>query len=145
MPPAPTRRSGVTASWEIDLWGRIRRGVESSEATAQASADDLAGATLSLQAQVAQSYFLLRVQDDEIRLLQDSVARYERSLQLTQNQYAVGVASRGDVAQAEAQLHVDADPGARRHAEPGAARARHRDPDRQAAGGFQHRGHDGAR
>jgi NodT family efflux transporter outer membrane factor (OMF) lipoprotein len=96
---------GVTAGWEIDLWGRIRRGVESSEATAQSSADDLAGATLSLQAQVAQNYFLLRVQDDEIRLLQDSVARYERSLQLTQNQYAVGVASRGDVAQAEAQLN----------------------------------------
>jgi NodT family efflux transporter outer membrane factor (OMF) lipoprotein len=95
---------GVTASWEIDLWGRIRRGVEASQATAESTADDLAGATLSLQAQLAQSYFLLRVQDDEIRLLQDSVARYERSLQLTQNQYAVGVASRGDVAQAEAQL-----------------------------------------
>ena len=95
---------GVTAGWEIDLWGRIRRGVESSEAAAEASADDLAAATLSLTAQVAQDYFLLRVQDAEIRLLQDSVARYERSLQLTRNQYAVGVASRGDVAQAEAQL-----------------------------------------
>ena len=70
----------------------------------QASADDLAAATLSIQAQVAQNYFLLRVQDAEIRLLQDSVARYERSLQLTRNQYDAGVASRGDVVQAEAQL-----------------------------------------
>src|SRR6185503_19204938 len=57
------QKVGITAGWEIDLWGRIRRGVEASEAAAQASADDLAGATLSLQAQVAQSYFLLRVQD----------------------------------------------------------------------------------
>jgi NodT family efflux transporter outer membrane factor (OMF) lipoprotein len=95
---------GLTAGWELDLWGRIRRSVEASEAVAAASVDDLAAATLSLQAQVAQNYFLLRVQDAQIRLLQDSVARYERSLQLTRNQYAVGVASRGDVVQAEAQL-----------------------------------------
>jgi len=95
---------GVAASWEIDLWGRIRRSVEASSATAQATADDLAAVTLEIQAQIAQDYFLLRVQDAQIRLLQESAARYERSLQLTRNQYAVGVVSRGDVAQAEAQL-----------------------------------------
>ena len=104
MPPAPTRKSGLTASWELDLWGRVRRSVEASEATAESTADDLAAATLSLQAQLAQSYFLLRVQDAETRLLQDSVARYERSLQLTRNQYDAGIVSRGDVVQAEAQL-----------------------------------------
>ena len=98
------QRVGYTTSWELDLWGRIRRGVEASSAAAEASADDLAAATLSIQAQVAQNYFLLRVQDALIQLLQESVARYERSLQLTRNQYAVGVASRGDVVQAEAQL-----------------------------------------
>ena len=98
------REAGASASWEIDLWGRIRRSVEASTAAAEASADDLAAATLSIQAQIAQDYFLLRVQDAQIRLLQESAARYERSLQLTRNQYAVGVASRGDVAQAEAQL-----------------------------------------
>ena len=96
---------GVTAGWEIDLWGRIRRSVEASAATAESSADDLAAATLSLQAQVAQNYFLLRVQDAAIQLLRNSVAQYERSLQLTRNQYAVGVASRGDVVQAETQLN----------------------------------------
>ena len=101
---ATNQKLGVSASWEIDLWGRIRRSVEASAATYEATADDLAAATLSIQAQVAQDYFLLRVQDAQIRLLQESAARYERSLQLTRNQYAVGVASRGDVVQAEAQL-----------------------------------------
>ena len=95
----------ATLGWEIDLWGRIRRSVEASAATAEASADDLAAATLSLQAQVAQNYFLLRMQDAQIRLLENSVAQYERSLQLTRNQYAVRVASRGAVVQAEAQLN----------------------------------------
>jgi len=96
---------GLAAGWEIDLWGRIRRSVEASAATAESSADDLAAATLSLQAQVAQNYFLLRVQDADLRLLRESVAQYERSLQLTQNQYAVRVASLGAVVQAEAQLN----------------------------------------
>ena len=96
---------GLVAAWELDLWGRIRRTVEASTAAAESTADELAAARLSLQAQLAQNYFLLRVQDAEIRLLRDSVARYDRSLQLTRNQYAVGVASRGDVVQAEAQLN----------------------------------------
>ena len=95
---------GLVVTWELDLWGRIRRTVEASTATAESSADELEAAKLSLQAQVAQNYFLLRTQDAEIRLLEDNVARYERSLQLTRNQYAVGVVSRGDVVQAEAQL-----------------------------------------
>ncbi len=99
------QKLGLAAGWELDLWGRIRRNVEAATATAESSADELAAARLSLQAQVAQNYFLLRVQDAEIRLLQENVARYERSLQLTRNQYAVGVASRGDVVQAEAQLN----------------------------------------
>jgi NodT family efflux transporter outer membrane factor (OMF) lipoprotein len=91
-------------SWEIDLWGRIRRTVEASEAAAAASVGDLESATLSAQAQLVSDYLLLRVQDAQIRLLQDTVAAYERSLQLTRNQYAVGVVGRSDVAQAETQL-----------------------------------------
>jgi NodT family efflux transporter outer membrane factor (OMF) lipoprotein len=91
-------------SWEIDLWGRIRRTVEASEAAAAASVGDLESATLSAQAQLASDYLLLRVQDAQIRLLQDTVAAYQRSLQLTRNQYAVGVVGRSDVAQAETQL-----------------------------------------
>lgn len=96
---------GLSAGWEIDLWGRVRRSVEAGAATAEATADELAAAKLSLQAQVAQAYFLLRMHDAEIRLLRNSVARYERSLQLNRNQYAVGVASRANVVQAEAQLN----------------------------------------
>ena len=94
----------LDVNWEVDLWGRIRRTVEASEATAQASAADLEAAKLSAQATLAEDYFLLRVQDAQIRLLNDTVAAYEKSLQLTRNQYAVGVVGRVDVAQAETQL-----------------------------------------
>jgi NodT family efflux transporter outer membrane factor (OMF) lipoprotein len=92
------------ASWEPDLWGGIRRNIESAGASAQASEADLANARLSVQASLAQNYFLLRVQDAQIALLTDTVTAYERSLQLTRNQYAAGIVARGDVAQAEAQL-----------------------------------------
>ena len=94
----------LDVNWEIDLWGRVRRTVEAGEATAQASAADLEAAKLSAQAQLAADYFLLRAQDAQIRLLNDTVDAYQKSLQLTQNQYAVGVAARADVAQAETQL-----------------------------------------
>jgi NodT family efflux transporter outer membrane factor (OMF) lipoprotein len=94
----------LDVNWEIDLWGRVRRTVEASEATAQASVSDLEAARLSAQAQLAEDYFLLRAQDADIRLLNDTVAAYERSLQLTRNQYAVGVVGRADVAQAETQF-----------------------------------------
>jgi NodT family efflux transporter outer membrane factor (OMF) lipoprotein len=94
----------LDVSWEVDLWGRVRRTVEASEASAQASVADLESAKLSAQALLAEDYFLLRVQDAQIRLLNDTVDAYQRSLQLTRNQYAVGVAARADVAQAETQL-----------------------------------------
>lgn len=94
----------LDATWELDLWGRVRRNVESAEASAQASEADLAAARLSAQALLVQDYLLLRVQDAQIRLLNDTVEAYTRSLQLTRNQYAVGVAGRSDVALAETQL-----------------------------------------
>jgi NodT family efflux transporter outer membrane factor (OMF) lipoprotein len=94
----------LDVNWEIDLWGRVRRTVEAGEATAQASVADLEAAKLSAQAQLADDYFLLRAQDAQIRLLADTVDAYQKSLKLTQNQYAVGVAARADVAQAETQL-----------------------------------------
>jgi NodT family efflux transporter outer membrane factor (OMF) lipoprotein len=78
--------------------------VEASEATAQSAAADLAAARLSVQALLAQNYLLLRVQDAQIRLLRDTVAGYQKSSDLTRNQYAAGIVSRGDVVQAEAQL-----------------------------------------
>jgi NodT family efflux transporter outer membrane factor (OMF) lipoprotein len=94
----------LDATWELDLWGRVRRNVESAEAGTQASIADLGGATLSAQALLAQDYLLLRAQDAEIDLLQTTAKAYETSLQLTKNQYAVGVAGRSDVVLAETQL-----------------------------------------
>jgi NodT family efflux transporter outer membrane factor (OMF) lipoprotein len=94
----------MDASWEPDLWGRVRRNVESQRANAEASLADLESVRLSAQATLAQSYFALRIQDTQRQLLEATVATYQRSLAITQNRYAVGVASRADVAQAETQL-----------------------------------------
>lgn len=99
-----TDRLSLGASWEADVWGRIGRGVESNAASAQASAADLQAALLSAQATLVQSYVQLRVNDAQRRLLDETVAAYERSLQITRNRYAAGVAGRIDVAQAETQL-----------------------------------------
>ncbi len=93
----------LDANWELDLWGRVRRNVESNEAATQASVADLENAKLSAQGELATDYLLLRVQDAQIRLLETTVAAYEKSLTLTRNQYAAGVVSRGDVVQAETQ------------------------------------------
>jgi NodT family efflux transporter outer membrane factor (OMF) lipoprotein len=97
-------RANVAASWELDLWGRLRSGVDQAQANAQASAADLAGATLSAQAALATAYFNLREADAELALLRDTVAGFERSLQITNNRYAAGQAARTDVLQAETQL-----------------------------------------
>ncbi len=92
------------ASWELDVWGRIRRTVESDVAGAQASAADLAAARLSAQATLVTDYFQLRVDDELKRLLDDTVEAFARALQITQNRYAEGISARSDVASARAQL-----------------------------------------
>ena len=94
----------VDVSWELDVWGRIRRTVESSQATAQASAADLEAATLSARAELAQDYFQLRSLDGQKQLLDNTAVAFDKSLQLTNNRYRSGIASRGDVLQAETQL-----------------------------------------
>jgi NodT family efflux transporter outer membrane factor (OMF) lipoprotein len=100
-----TQRSvGLSSNWEIDLWGRLRRLAESAEASAEASAGDVASARLSLQAQLATSYFQLRVLDVQKRLFDDTVDAYRKNLELTNNRYAVGVAAKSDIVQADAQL-----------------------------------------
>ena len=99
-----SRRATASASWEPDVWGRIRRTVENARDTASASAADLEAQRLSIQAELAQNYFLLRISDQQIQLFEDTVAAYQRNLDITRNRYAVGVAGRVDVAQAEAQL-----------------------------------------
>jgi NodT family efflux transporter outer membrane factor (OMF) lipoprotein len=95
------------AAWELDIWGKVRRSVESSEATAKASSAILEGVRLSAQATVAQDYFQLRTLDAQ-KLLQDEiVAALAKILERTNNRYAMGVASKADVAQAETQLKTN--------------------------------------
>ncbi|WP_321844195.1 efflux transporter outer membrane subunit [Paraburkholderia bannensis] len=95
---------GLDATWEPDLWGKVSRTVSAEEAGQQGAAADLANARLSAQATLAQTYFTLRALDAQQKLLDDTVAAYQKSLTLTQNQYAQGVAGRADVVQAQTQL-----------------------------------------
>lgn len=99
-----TFSSSLDVSWEPDLWGAVRRSVEASNADTQASAAQLAAARLSIQSDLAQDYMQLRVTDMQKALYARTLIAFQRSLTLTQNQYAAGVALRSDVALAEAQL-----------------------------------------
>lgn len=94
----------ATASWDVDLWGKIRRTVESQLATAQASEADLAAARLSAQATLAIDYVDLRVADETKTLLDETVAAFQRSLTITQNQYQAGIVAKADVITAQTQF-----------------------------------------
>jgi NodT family efflux transporter outer membrane factor (OMF) lipoprotein len=96
----------TSASWDLDVWGRIRRQIEAQQAAAEISAADLANATLAAQALLATDYFDLRAADSLAQLLRETIAAYTRALQITQNQYLAGTASRADVVTAEAQLRT---------------------------------------
>ncbi|MGZ6192928.1 MAG: efflux transporter outer membrane subunit, partial [Syntrophales bacterium] len=93
-----------TASWEPDVWGKVRRTVEGSQAGAQASAADLELIRLSTQAALAQNYFQLCALDAQKKFLDETVAAYQKALELTKRRYASGVSSRNDVLLAETQL-----------------------------------------
>lgn len=99
-----TYNAQLGVSWEADIWGKLRRGLEADEANAQASFADLAAMRLSQQSELVQNYLQLRVIDQQKRLLEATVAAYERSLKMTQNQYRAGVSGRDAVAQAQTQL-----------------------------------------
>ena len=94
----------IGGSWEPDVWGRLRGAVSSASASAQASAADLASATLSAQGELVADYVALRQTDAQTALLRDTIAGYERVLQITRNRYAAGVAPKTDVLQSETQL-----------------------------------------
>src|SRR5487761_1938486 len=94
----------LDASWEPDIWGRVRRSVEAGEAAAQASAADLAAARLSIQAELVQDYLQLRITDAQKDLFAHTTQEYRRALALTRSQYAAGIVTRADVALAETQL-----------------------------------------
>jgi NodT family efflux transporter outer membrane factor (OMF) lipoprotein len=96
--------SSVGANWDLDVWGKIRRTVEGDVATAQASAADLASARLSAQSTLAIDYLELRYQEELKRLLDTAAADFQRSLEITQNQYTAGVAAKADVLSARTQV-----------------------------------------
>jgi NodT family efflux transporter outer membrane factor (OMF) lipoprotein len=97
---------GLSASWEIDVWGQIRRQVEEDVASAQASAGTLASARLSAQATLATDYFELCAQDELKRLLDAAAEAYRVSLRITENQYRSGTAAKADVMTARTQLET---------------------------------------
>ena len=96
--------TSTSASWVPDLWGKIRRTVESNVASAQASAGDLASARLSAQGTLASDYLQLRMADELRRLLESAAKYYAESLRIIRNQYQSGTTDQSAVSQAEAQL-----------------------------------------
>ncbi len=92
----------ITGSWTPDIWGKVRRAIEEQGAAAQVSAADLANATLSAQSALALAYVLLRENDSLYDLFADTVRQYQRSLDITQNQYNAGTAAKSDVITAQA-------------------------------------------
>lgn len=108
VPPSSGPRNFNTAggsiSWPLDIWGQVRRQVESSKATMQSDEALLASARLSAQMDLASDYFQLRGQDQLQVLLDDTVKADELALKITENRYKVGVAARADVVTAQTQL-----------------------------------------
>jgi NodT family efflux transporter outer membrane factor (OMF) lipoprotein len=97
----------LSGSWDLDVWGKVRRQIEANAAAAEASAADLANVKLSERAMLAASYFNLRAADSLYDVLARTVSEYKRTLQIVQNQYKAGYsATSGDVATAEAQVET---------------------------------------
>jgi NodT family efflux transporter outer membrane factor (OMF) lipoprotein len=101
-----TYQIALGASWAPDLWGRVRREIESAKANAQATAADLADAKLTLQSELAADYFQLRLADADEELLTATVKAYQRTLDITENKYKSGVSAQADVLQAKSQLET---------------------------------------
>ncbi|MGK5064733.1 efflux transporter outer membrane subunit [Janthinobacterium sp. LB3P112] len=97
-------KAAIGASWEPDIWGRLRAGVTGADASAAASAADLAAARLSAQGELATNYFSLRQSDAQITLLNATIAGYKRVLDITSNRFNSGIAAKSDLLQAQTQL-----------------------------------------
>ena len=96
----------LQAGWEVDLWGRVRREVQATRFRLTASADDLEGVKLAIQAELASDYFMLRSLESEYEVLERTVVSYRRSLEVTVNRRKGGIASDLDVSQAQTQLRT---------------------------------------
>ena len=127
------------ATWQPDIWGTIRRQIESRKAGVQVSEANLANAELSAQATLATDYFDLRAADSLRALLTQAVTLDERALEITQNQFRSGTATNGDLATAQGRAGGDASPANRGGAAARHLRARHRHAHRASAGGIDHR------
>ena len=102
--PANVYNLALSASWAPDLWGSVRSAVDVNLANAQTSAANLGGVRLLAQAQLAINFFQLRALDSQRQLLENTVAAYQKSLDLTRNRYNAGVAARAEVVLAQTQL-----------------------------------------
>lgn len=102
--PANQHEISLNASWELDVWGKIRRQVEAGKAASEASFADLQAMRLSMQSELALNYFQLRTLDAQKKSLDETVAAYGKALELTQNRYNAGVAAKADVVAAQTQL-----------------------------------------
>lgn len=96
--------ASLGAAWEPDVWGRLQRVASGADASAAASAADLATAKLSAQGELAINYLALRQQDAQMLLLTNTLSSFNRALEITQNRYTAGIVARTDVLQAQTQL-----------------------------------------
>ena len=103
--PSNSFTTKATLSWELDLWGKLKRTVAENKASAQASAADLANATLSAQTTLAQDYFALRVLDKRIALYNQTIDTYGRYRKVLAAKYKEGVIAKSDLTQAEQSLY----------------------------------------
>jgi len=99
-----TRALSLTASWEPDFWGRVRSGVDAADATARASAADLAAARLSIQSAVLNNYIQLRVADTLADTYERTIDGYQKSLKIAESQARAGIATQADVELARSTL-----------------------------------------
>jgi NodT family efflux transporter outer membrane factor (OMF) lipoprotein len=95
---------GAQVVWQLDIWGSVRRNIESTDASQLALAADVSGARLTAQTALALAYLQVRVLDEQRRLLTATVDAYQRALKLTQNRYNAGISGQGDVSVARTQL-----------------------------------------
>ena len=96
--------AALNASWELDLWGRTRRGVESAEASAAAAQEELHNLRISLLRQAACGYLQLLMLDEQLRVVRASVASYRESLNLFNNQFETGLTDKLQTSSAQAAL-----------------------------------------
>lgn len=95
--------NSISGTWQLDLWGGVRRQIETNISNAQASGATMQALILSSQSALAADYFQLKILDEQKKLLDETVETFSKTLQITKNRYAAGIAAKTDVAQAEAQ------------------------------------------